>query len=321
MTDENTETKAAKRRTGRSPAYPFVPVQKALEQARALYNAEGDYEAPLPSALAAWGYGPKSSGGRQTLATMKYYGFIDISGEGDQRKIKVSDTAKRIILDPRDDHPERRQLIQRAALEPAAHRSIFNQYPNGLASEGTVKHFLMFDLGFKADAASELLDEFKLTAAYAGLYEPSGLVAKDADTSADDMNETPPDLKVGDRVQVTVDGQDLFANGAKIIGFSDDRKWVFTDQSSAAAAIEEVSLLEATAVPEPAKKERPAVPAHLLKPVDERPEGTRKAVFPLDEGDVTLIFPEGITADGLGLLTDYLDIFLKRERKKKQNGS
>lgn len=318
MADENTETKPTKRRTGRSPAYPFIPVQKAIEQARALYEQEGEYECPLPSALSAWGYGPKSSGGRQTLATMKYYGLIDISGEGEQRKIKVSDIAKRIILDPRDDHTERRALIRKVALEPAAHRSLFNEYPNGLASEGTVKHFLMFDLGFKADAANELLDEFKQTVSYSGLYESGGGEDKRTELPDEDEEQSPPELKVGDRVQVTVDGQDLFADGAKIIGFSEDGEWVFTDQSSAAAAISEVSLLESRASESP-KRARPEVPTHLLKAKEERPEGTRRAVFPLDEGDVTLIFPEDITADGLGLLADYLDIFLKREQKKKAN--
>jgi len=319
MADENTEAKPTKRRTGRSPAYPFIPVQKAIEQARALYQQEGEYECPLPSALSAWGYGPKSSGGRQTLATMKYYGLIDISGEGEQRKVKVSDIAKRIILDPREDPSERRTLIRRVALEPAAHRSLFNEYPNGLASEGTVKHFLMFDLGFKADAAGELLDEFKQTAAYAGLYEPGANEDKAEQSSSEKGEQPPTELKVGDRVQVTVDGQDLFAEGAKIIGFSEDGQWVFTDQSSAAAAIDEVSLLERGNSESP-KRERPEVPSHLLKVAEERPEGTRKAVFPLDEGDVTLIFPEAITADGLGLLADYLDIFLKRERNKKEAG-
>jgi len=318
MTDENSETKANKRRTGRSPAYPFIPVQKAIEQARALHAQEGDYECPLPSALSAWGYGPKSSGGRQTLATMKYYGLIDISGEGDQRKIKVSDVARKIILDQREDDTERRALIRRVALEPVAHRSLFNEYPNHLPSDGTAKHFLMFDLGFKPDAAAELWEEFKQTASHAGLYEPSTKEDKQAAASSEDDLQPPPELKVGDLVQVTVNGQDLFPNGAKVVGFSDDGEWVFTDQSSSAAARHEVTLITA-ATGELPKVARPEVPSHLLKPApEERPEGTRKAVFPLDEGDVTLIFPENITADGLGLLADYLDIFLKREKKKKE---
>ncbi|WP_438730261.1 hypothetical protein ACR9YC_04160 [Parasphingorhabdus sp. DH2-15] len=39
-------------------------------------------------------------------------------------------------------------------------------------------------------------------------------------------------------------------------------------------------------------------------------------MFPLDEGDVTLTFPEGLAEDSLQDLSAYLDIFLKKEIKK-----
>lgn len=65
--------------------------------------------------------------------------------------------------------------------------------------------------------------------------------------------------------------------------------------------------------------ERPPIPAHLLKqkPLDEPKQGMRKAMFPVSDGDVTLIFPEDISADGLETLGMYLDIFLKKEIQKK----
>ena len=45
-------------------------------------------------------------------------------------------------------------------------------------------------------------------------------------------------------------------------------------------------------------------------------KGSRKAVFPLDEGDVALVFPEGLSSDALKELGAYLDIFLNKEIKK-----
>src|SRR6476661_192373 len=126
---------AKSRRLGRSPAYPSFSVQKALEQVKALYEQEKEYAAPFASALKAWGYGAKSSGGRQTLATMKYYGLIEITGEGDSRRIKVSDFAFKSLRDPREDDTEKRQSIRRVALTPAAHKLLLDEYPNGLASD------------------------------------------------------------------------------------------------------------------------------------------------------------------------------------------
>lgn len=46
------------------------------------------------------------------------------------------------------------------------------------------------------------------------------------------------------------------------------------------------------------------------------PPGTRKAVFTLDEGDVTLTFPASLSSDGYQELKDYLDIFLRRAAKQ-----
>jgi hypothetical protein len=299
-----------KRRVGRSPAYPFLSVQKAIDKARDLYAQEAVYAAPLESALKAWGYGPKSSGGRQTLATMKYYGLIDISGEGDKRRIKVSDIARRIILDQREDDTEKRQLIRKVAMNPAAHRALYEEYPTGLASDGSVKHFLIFEQGFNEDAAAELLAEFKETASHVGLYEPQ----KDVDKSADEEESGgPPEVKVGDLIQATVNGEHAFPTGARVLGVQDG--WVFTDQSNAGVKLEEVTLLEAAQTP-PAV-ERPPIPASLLRGnSDEKdPAGMRKAVFPVRDGDVSLVFPKDITARGLRELGMYLQIFLKNEEE------
>lgn len=315
--NETTEAeKTQKRRVGRSPAYPYIPVQKALEQAKALHAQEGEYAAPLASAVAAWGYSPKSSGGRQTLATMKYYGLIDITGEGDGRKIKVSEIARRILLDQREDQTEKRQLIRRVALTPAAHQTLYNEYPKGLASAGSVEHFLIFDQGYNKDAAKELLEEFKQTAQFSGLYEPSAQPDKAPESWDNESDKNARKIAVGDKVQVTIGGVDMFPEGATVLGFSDDGAWVYTDQSDSAAKLEEVSLIEPAS--EPPVVERPSVPVHLLKlkrdqEQDAISRGARKAVFPINDGDVVLTFPEGITGAGLKSLKRYLEIFLDEQ--------
>lgn len=307
--------KGQKRRVGRSPSYPYISVQKALEQAKALHEQEGEYAAPLTSAVGAWGYSPKSSGGRQTLATMKYYGLIEVSGEGDARKIKVSEVARRILLDQREDATEKLQLIRRVALTPTAHKALYEQYPNGLASDGSVEHFLIFDAGYNKEAAKELLAEFKQTARYVGLCEPSSDVDKPAEEADSRGDKQSPKIKVGDKVQVTVADADVYEDGATVLGFSEDGAWVFVDKSDSAAKIEEVSLLEAAI--DTTILERPLVPAHLLqqkqqKP-DDAPKGARKAVFPISDGDVILTFPGDISDAGLKRLKRYLEIFLDEQ--------
>lgn len=319
----DTETPAGgkqqKRGEGRSPAYPLIPVQKALERVQELYAQESAHPAPLKSAMGAWGYSPKSSGGRQTLATMRYYGLIEVTGEGDGRMVKVSELGRKIILDKREDDSEKRALIRQVALSPSAHKSLFQEYPDGLPSDGTVHHFLVFRKQYNDAAANELLTEFKQTASYIGLYEPNRNMDKTPEMDHTEEDEIdPPAIKIGDRIQCTVNGVDTFAHGAKVLGFSDDGQWVFTDQSASGSPLKDVTIME-TAPATPTTQAAPSIPAHLLKqkPQDEPTQGMRKAMFPVSDGDVTLIFPEDISADGLETLGMYLDIFLKKEIQKK----
>jgi len=44
--------------------------------------------------------------------------------------------------------------------------------------------------------------------------------------------------------------------------------------------------------------------------------GTRKAVFALSGGDVTLAFPEGLSADSVTDLQSYIEIFLRKLRRE-----
>lgn len=327
MSDEVAPQSPQKRKVGRSPAYPYINVQKALEKTKALYEQEGDYPAPLSSATAAWDYSAKSSGARQTLATLKYYGLIEVLGDGDTRKVKVSDIARRILLDQREDDTEKKQLIRKVALNPTAHKTLYEQYSSGLASDGSVTHFLVFEAGFNQAAATELLAEFKETARFAGLYEPGKDVDK-ADDGADngDPEKQLPGIKCGDRIQWTSQGVDRFPKGAVVLGFSEDGQWVFTDQGSSGVPVNEVSVMEASR-PE---NTPPQMPAHLMAALTghqtpdfdlELKTGSRKAVFPVEDGDVTLIFPEDISADGLEELGQYLNIFLKKEQKKRASES
>ena len=122
-----------------------------------------------------------------------------------------------------------------------------------------------------------------------------------------------PEFKVGDKVQVTVGGVDQYADGATVLGFSEDRAWVFIDQSSAAAKLEEVTLLEAASAPS-STEDRPKIPVHLLRQQEESPlRGARKAVFPLSDGDVVLTYQDGISDASLKRLKKYLEIFLDEQ--------
>jgi len=287
---EATESAKA-RRLGRSPAYPSFPIAKALENVKALYAQEKEYAAPLASALKAFGYGPKSSGGRQALATMKYYGLIDVTGEGDARRIKASEIALKIIRDPREDETEKRQHIHRVAMTPVAHKLLHEEYRDSLASDGTVLYFL-HGQGFNEAAARELLAEFKETASFIGLYEPHKLVDKPiAKEDSGDADEEPPVIAVGDLIQWVSNGADQFPDGAVVEAVHPSGAWLWVSEKLTKSGIpmNQVELLERGRGDPNMPPPRPTALGQRSDAENTTPDPTKKPKVTLDDDVMTIV--------------------------------
>lgn len=311
--------KSKRRQVGRSPAYPYIDLEKALERAEALRLAEGKYEAPITSAYDAWGLGHKSSGARQTAAALRYYGLIDVSGDGDNRRVKVSDVAWQILMNQRDDKAERNNLIRESALMPAIHQHLAHQYPDGLPSDANVKHHLMFEKRFNEKSSDDVLRVFKATALYAGLFQSANMFA--ADNGSDDPAALA--FSIGDVVNWESGGQVQWAEPRKVIGVDQhEGQFLYKVEGPEGNAdqIGWIPVEQATPHegPKAAKSGNFAPPPPDMRqpPADDLPQGSRKAIFPVSEGDVTLIFPKGMSKDALAELDDYLKVFLQKEKRK-----
>ena len=195
MSEAATKTVTNSERKGRSPAYPSIPLGAAIEKAQAQYDAEGKYAAPLSSAFKAWGYSPKSSGGRDTRASLRYFGLIVVEGDGEMAKIKLTEDALRVLIDKREDQTERNAVIRRLALNPVSHKKIWSKFSEGIKSDATAKHFLVWEEGYNESAAEALIAEFKETAAFARLYETATPLKIDVSDSAseEDVDPDPDD--------------------------------------------------------------------------------------------------------------------------------
>src|SRR5687768_7731616 len=99
MSDANAQERARKER---SPSFPFIPLEKAIERARAVAEHHKRSPARMATIGETWGYAPKSSGLLQTVAALKSYGLTDDIGRGEDRRIQLSDLAWRILYDTRD---------------------------------------------------------------------------------------------------------------------------------------------------------------------------------------------------------------------------
>lgn len=159
----------AKKTKERSPTFPFITLEHALERARQFYAEEKRGVAPLARAALHWRYSEASSGLLQTLAALKNYGLLieRAAGAGKERQVQLSDLALRIILDQRPDSQEREDFIRKAAMTPAIAAEVYSRWSGGLPSDSTLNHFLVLEKKFNEATAlrtSKILKENQLFA-------------------------------------------------------------------------------------------------------------------------------------------------------------
>ena len=177
MSDAVETNKDQKKPKDRSPNFPFIPLQLALERARQFYDGEKRGAAPLQSAAEHWGYSPTSSGALQTVSALKQYGLLADEGGGPVRKLKLTDAALRILLDQRPDSAEREEFKRQASRRPAIAQEVYEKWPDGLPSESTLRHFLLLERHFADANASRVCkiiqenEAFTSTAALATISE------------------------------------------------------------------------------------------------------------------------------------------------------
>src|SRR5258708_39233732 len=77
----------------RSPNYPFIGLEDAIAKAEIVKEEGGLHEVPFRAAMDAWKY--KSGSTSQTIAALKAFGLVTVTGEGDARKIKLTARARK----------------------------------------------------------------------------------------------------------------------------------------------------------------------------------------------------------------------------------
>jgi hypothetical protein len=187
---------AKKPRQGRSPAFPFVPLNKALEKAEALRVAEGGrpkHYSPLPAIAKAWDMGEKTGPMKQTVAALGHFGLFEFEGSGEKRAARLTDAALRILLDKQPVSVERDALIQRIALLPTVHKELWDKWQTALPSDPTLETYLVRDRGFSEGGAKDLMAEYKATLAFAKMAEPANIpdgIEEDAVDISQELGET-----------------------------------------------------------------------------------------------------------------------------------
>jgi hypothetical protein len=202
--------------------FPFINLETAIERAQQFRVAAGDHAILTEDAKQAWGYRPKSSGGDQTAAALRYYGLLDREGTG---RLKLTDSAKRYL---RDERPEvRAKLRQELAFKPKMMNDLWDHWKSDPPSDTSARSILRVDFNCPDKSADEVLRIYRDNLAFAGV-PLSGILSPDSAVSDSQrkavvQEESPRRLvRVGDHVQWISGGQDQFSSPKRVNWISED---------------------------------------------------------------------------------------------------
>lgn len=151
---ENEKTLVSEAKQRRSPRFPVLAIDEAIERARRIYRQDKLAFASLEAIKEHMGYTTKGKGGRagRAAAALKQYGLLDERGG----RFRISDLAFK-ILEMGEDSPERIALVKKAALNPPIIRKVFRQFEGEPPSDKTLRDYLLFDEGFTPDSARDFI--------------------------------------------------------------------------------------------------------------------------------------------------------------------
>jgi hypothetical protein len=161
------EQRAQKRPKGRSPAYPAISLEKAIQRVRQLYIRDKQYAIPVSSLPDIWGYNSLNGPASLTISALKKFGLVNDEGAKDERRIKVTDSAVHILNHPSSD--ARAEAIRNAALLPPIHRELWEAYGASLPSDANLEWRLTRERGFTETGAKEFIREWRETMEFAGI--------------------------------------------------------------------------------------------------------------------------------------------------------
>lgn len=169
----------------RSPNYPSIPLEAAIELARKLWDKNKQNAVAFDFALGILGYSPKSSAGAQALAALTAYGLFNVQGIKNERRVSISDLALKIILDWKPDSPSRLLLLREAALKPLQFTKIKEEYPHNPPAIDALIYDLPLKHKFNPNSAKDFASVFLKTMDYAKVYE-SDIIPDESKTPEDE---------------------------------------------------------------------------------------------------------------------------------------
>ena len=296
MTDN--EAPKARRRLGRSPSFPYVNLEKAIQMAQTIEEKERGHPCVPTIALQHLGLSPKGSAGMRTLAALKSFGLYAVEGES----IKLTELGNRIVNDHREYSVERDQAIKEAALSPPIYEKMWKAYKNDLPSPDSLHYTLTWEWGFNKNSVDYFVKEYKATVSFAKLDEYGKNV-----TGTGEIEEEGHEPDVGDYVQWVSQDAYQFPKAKRLRGFSRDGAIAFVEGENTGFPRGELERAEVP--PEDLSEQNRRPLQKVNQPMD---SGLYADVLGLEEGQAAIEWPRSLSSDSYYDFRDWLELLRRR---------
>jgi len=207
------ENAESTRQRDRSPSYPLIPLEVAIERLTT-FEAHFKRSGARPEEVGdAWGIKAKAYANR-TRAALRYFGLVEYQGTGMERRVVVSDEGRKYLRAQQEEM--RREVLRVAALRPAQIAKFWGKWGRDRPEVAACLDELMFKNGFSEAGARDFLKVYDATIFFAGLSESDKIPPVD-DSEGEgegDLNPPPPHtppgriaLMDGERIVFTEESQ------------------------------------------------------------------------------------------------------------------
>lgn len=234
----------AEKTKDRSPSFPFITLEEAIKRLYAFEQTFGRHPAPAAKTGLAWGMKENSSQAFQTLAALKAFGLVRYEGSAAERKASLSDDARTYLRAQQENI--KRDVLRKIALEPTQIKKFWAVWGADRPPDAVCLDDLILKHAFTESAARNFLKVYDSTIKYAGLENEKSFVdSLDDDEFQEDQK--PSEIKVGDLVQVEINGVLVFPQPRRVRAIQpfDGKDWVFVDGSETGFELDQAILQEA----------------------------------------------------------------------------
>ncbi|PYJ58174.1 MAG: hypothetical protein DME24_17320 [Verrucomicrobia bacterium] len=165
----------------RSPAYPYIDLEEAVAKVAVLWKQANRHSVPIDVAAKYWGYDGKSSVTYSVASALLKFGLVTDEGTGEQRQLKLSESAIKLVYEPDTTDPAYIKELRDAALRPKIHSEIWENYGGKLPDDAVIRRFLVLDRKFNDQYVDVFISEFRRTIEFAKLTDAVKVPNKSTD--------------------------------------------------------------------------------------------------------------------------------------------